>query len=194
MSGASSDFDPQELWQARPRSHPAVTLGEIHRRALRFQKQARRRQIEGWGCMAFMLLCYGTLWYAWRTGANWMVLVGSFLCLSGGILAGWRWTRFNSAEPLPDEGKTLVEAYRRNLIRLRDSRRNVFLQIYLPLIPGAALAWSGRLFTHNTLGLSDATDHLIAVLVLVLCGLAFLAGWLWNQHQADKLQRKLDDL
>ena len=110
------------------------------------------------------------------------------------MLACWRWRTMNSAEPVPEDGKALVEAYRRNLIRLHDLRRNVFLRIYLPLLPGAVLAFTGGLLQHNKLGLHDSTYRLIIVLFLLVMGSVIAIGWLVNQRIADKLQRKIGEL
>jgi hypothetical protein len=194
MSDAPSDFDPQRLWQARPTIHPPITLAELQRMARRFQKQGRRRQIEGWACIVFMLACFALIWFIRPPGSNWMTQIGGPLCLLGGILSGWRWRTMNVVEPPQGDATALARSYRNNLIRLRDTRRNVFLRIYLPILPGAALAWTGLLFRHNTLGLPEPVDHLIVALVMAILALIVLVGWLWNQHAADKLQRRIDDL
>jgi Flp pilus assembly protein TadB len=194
MTAASSDFDPQQLWQARPTVHAPVTLAELQRRARRFHRQGRRRRIEGWSCMIFSAGCLALIWFIHPPGSNWMTHIGGMLILLGCLVSGWRWRTMNVVEPPQGDAAALAKAYRNNLIRLRDGRNNVFLRIYLPLLPGAGLFFAGALSRHNTLGLPEATDHLIVALIVAIFALVFLIGWLWNQRQADRLQRKIEEL
>lgn len=195
MTAAASDFDPQELWQARPRTQPPITLGDIQRRARKFRKHARRRQIEGWlGIVFLALLAPVELWYGWRVGDNALILVGCVLTFAGAIFGCWRWRTMNSAEPMADESRTLVEAYRRNLIRLQAARGNLFVQVAAPCLPGIVIAYTGVFLQHDKNGLPDATFHLVIVLELLVMALVVAVTCLVNKRIADRLQRKIDEL
>jgi hypothetical protein len=192
MSDASSGFDPQQLWQGRPKVHTPVTLGEIHARADAFEKVSRRRRIEGWFCIVLGVVMIAPVWIRTET-ADWMFRYGGVLCLAGCVIVGWRWLRINSIQPLPSNGEALVEAYRNNLIRVRDGRREFFWRL-LAILPGAVMVFSARWLSRDSLGHTSPTDHLIMVFGLAAMALVVVSGWLWNKLQVERMQRKIDEL
>jgi hypothetical protein len=192
MNGAPSGFDPQQLWQARPTVHAPVSLADIQARAINFQNKARRQRMLTWVLVAMIAVM---VWIVWRLGrhGDWLMQLGEVLSLSGVLYGLWRWRRINAFGPLPQAGEALVEAYRNNLIRLRDGRRNI-IGIYAPAVAGTALIYLSSILSPNRTGRWVAADHLVVVLIAVIVGLIVLVGWLLNQREADRLQRKIDEL
>ncbi len=191
MTDASRGFDPQQLWQAQPKAFAPITLAEIHRRAQSFRRHALRRRITSWACAAL-----GALAMTWRLQKidSWMMQLGVVLLLLAVLFALWRWQAVNAIGPLPDEGEALVAAYRSNLVRLRDARRTIALWFIVPPLPGMALLLLGRWTQRHTPGLPIALDHFIVVLVTTIVGLSLAFSYVWNQREADRLQRKIDEL
>src|SRR6185312_10418421 len=102
MTAMSIDSDLQRLWQSRPSTQAPVTLDDVRRRARKFQRHARRRQIEGWiGMICCALLAPPALLYGWSVGRSWLTLLGGALTFAASILVCWRWRVINSAEPIP---------------------------------------------------------------------------------------------
>lgn len=191
MTDAAHGFDPQQLWQAQPKTYAPITLAEIHRRARGFRRDALRRRIASWVSVALAIVAM-----SWRLMkvTSWMMQLGAALTLVAVLFVLWRWQQINAVGPLPDEGEALVAAYRSNLVRLRDARRNIALWFIAPALPGMVLLVLGRWFQRHTTGLPIPLDHLIVVLVTTIVGLSLALSYLWNQRQADQLQRKIDEL
>ena len=120
--------------------------------------------------------------------------LGVVLLLLAVLFALWRWQAVNAIGPLPDEGEALVAAYRSNLVRLRDARRTIALWFIVPPLPGMALLLLGCWTQRHTPGLPIALDHFIVVLVTTIVGLSLAFSYVWNQREADRLQRKIDEL
>ena len=191
MTVAPSDFDLQQLWQGQQEVHAPVTLAEIHARALTFRKEAQRRRMFSWAVMAFGALVL--VWFAPRV-TGWMMQLGAALTALAMILVLWRWQRINAFGPLPGEGEALVQAYRTNLIRVRDARRTVMLWRIAPLLPGLVLVFLGRWFQLHAKGLSLAADHWVLLLTAVVAAVGLFLGYRRNQRHADALQGKIDEL
>ena len=191
MTDASRGFDPQQLWQAQPKAFAPITLAEIHRRAQSFRSHALRRRITSWAAAAL-----GALALIWRLpkAGSWMIQLGVVLTLLGALSFLWRWQTINTVGPLPSEGQALVAAYRSNLVRLRDARRNIALWLFAPALPGLTLCFLGRWFQRHTPGLPVQLDHLLVGLIMALLGVLLAFSYVWNQREADRLQRKIDEL
>ena len=190
MTVATSEFDPLGLWQAQPTAPAPITLAEIHARALAFRHQALRRRMVSW---AFMALAIAGLWFV-RDFTGWMMQLGAAWTMVAVVFVLWRWQRVNSAGPLAGEGEALIEAYRSNLIRLRDARRSVLAGRIVPLIPGLVMVFLGRWFQLHAKGLPVPVDHWIILLTVAVVGLAFGFAYLRHQRQARELQLRLDEL
>ncbi len=191
MTDTSQAFDPQQLWQAQPKAPAPVTLGEVRSRARRLRSDGLRSQIGSWVC-----LLAGAAAVGWRMRhvSSWMMQAGCVLLLAGALFCLLRWRRINSFGPLPDEGGALVAAYRSNLVRLRDARRSLAVWGIAPLAPGGVLLVLGRWTQRHTPGLPVALDHFIVLLATAMLAFALAAAYLWNQREADRLQRRLDQL
>jgi hypothetical protein len=190
MSGEPSGFDPQTLWQAQEKEYDPMTLAQIHQTAGAFERRIRRRNtIEYVGCVVVIAGFMPMLLHR----GSWMMQLSAALTMAAAVFVSWQLHRRGSAQPIP-QGDALIPTYRQELIRQRDALRSVFVWYLGPFIPGLALMTAGRWFQAHVPGRPLELDRLIIGLCVMIIVLAFGMVWLYHQRNADKLQKRIDEL
>jgi hypothetical protein len=190
MSGEPSGFDPQTLWQAQEKEYDPMTLAQIHQTAGTFQAKIRRRNAIEYAASVFVIAAFAPM-LLHRGG--WMMQAAAALIMAATVIVAWQLHRRGSAQPIP-QGDALIPAYKRELIRQRDALRSVLVWYLGPFIPGLALMTAGRWFQAHAPGRPLAVDHLIIGLCVAIIVLAFGMVWLYHQRNADRLQKRIDEL
>jgi hypothetical protein len=180
--------DIRNLWREQ-KTEESVTLDDIRRRATKFQKRIRDRNLVEYIAAAFVVVLFGL--YVWLL-AGMLVKIGSALCIVGSLFVVWQLHRRASAEPVPDAA--LLDFHRRALVRQRDALRSVWLWYLAPFVPGVALMILGRWFQSHASWRTLARDHEVILMAAAVVFLIFLAVWLLNVAAAAKLDRRIDDL
>jgi hypothetical protein len=135
-------WDPQGLWQAQTKELDPVTLAQIHAKAVTFEKQVHLRAACGYLSFGFGIVVASAT--ATLAPHQSLLMRAAYLCMILGLVfAGWQLFRRTSPQSMPLIGESLMDAYRRQLIRQRDAARTEFWWAILPLVPGLALMLAG---------------------------------------------------
>jgi hypothetical protein len=121
-----------------------------------------------------------------RVGAGLVVLAVPYVA--------WQLHRRGSAEGISAPGETLVDAYRRHLIRQRDAIRSVGSWYIGPFVPGLTLMWIGMWLGPLKPGMPLERKQISLVITGVFMIVVFVGVWLLNQWGARRLQKKIDEL
>jgi hypothetical protein len=185
-------WDPQGLWQAQTKELDTVTLAHIHAKAVTFEKQVHLRTACGYlsfgvaivvASATAVIVPHQTL--LMRAGYLGMIL--------GLVFAGWQLFQRTTPRSLPLLGESLMDAYRRQLIRQRDAARTEFWWAILPLVPGLALMLAGLWVKGPAPGGAERFYVSMAAFPAVLAaGFAFAAYLI--RRNVQRLQRMIDEL
>jgi hypothetical protein len=135
-------WDPQGLWQAQSKELDPVTLAHIHAKAVTLEKQVHLRTACGYLSFGFGIVVASAT--AALAPHQSLLMRAAYLCMILGLVfAGWQLFRRASPQSMPLIGESLMDAYRRQLIRQRDAARTEFWWAILPLVPGLALMLAG---------------------------------------------------
>ena len=110
------------------------------------------------------------------------------------LFVAWQLHRRGSTESTPQPGESLVEAYRRQLIRQRNALRTVGIWYLAPFVPGMALIMLGRWYQMHAPGRPIAQDRAIILASSAFVVLVMAAIWLLNLRGARRLQKRIDEL
>lgn len=191
MSGEPSDFDPQILWQSQAMEYDPMTLAQIHAKATTLQSKVRRRNVREYLASIVVIAAFSPVLLQ---RGSWLMQAGALLIIAATAFVAWQIHRRGSAQPAPDGGEALIDAYRQQLIRQRDALRSVGAWYLAPFAPGMALLMLGRWFQHHAAHRPIGLDHLVIALSTAAVALVFLVVWLVNRRGADRLQRRIDEL
>jgi hypothetical protein len=191
MSGEPSGLDPQGLWQSQPTEHDAMTLAAIHAKARTLETRVQvRNAVEYVACGAAMVGFAPAL----LNGQNWMIRAGAALIMLGVVFIAWQLHRRASAEASPQPGETLVEAYRRQLVRQRDALRSVGLWYIAPVVPGMVLFMLGARLQPHPHRMPPASADAAFLVAAGIVAFVFVGVWLLNLNAARQLQKRIDEL
>ncbi len=190
-SNHEPDIDPQGLWQSQKKEYDAMSLADIHLKARGFEKRVQRcNAVEYVACGVVIVGFAPPLLY----GPNWFMKAGAALVMLAVPFVAWQLHRRGSVDASPELGETLVDSFRRQMIRQRDALRSIGSWYLAPFVPGLVFLMIGTWFRTPRPGMSVERLHaslLIADAIMV----AILVGvWLLNQWGAKRLQKKIDEL
>ena len=185
--------DAKSIWQNQETEGTTVTLDDIRKRAARFQKRIRNRNLREY--IASVVVIAAFAFVAWQT-PGWMIKSGSALIVAATIFVAWQLHRRGRAQAVPDGATAggLLAFHREELVRQRDAVRSVWLWYLLPFQPGMALLMLGRYFQVHVPGRTLATDHLIIVFSSIVIALVFVIIMLLNLWGAARLQNRIHEL
>ena len=190
-SDLEPDIDPRGLWQSQNKEYDAMTLAQIHAKARTFENRIQRRNAVEYAACGVVIVGFAP---PLLFGPNWMMRVGAALIMLGTIYVGWQLHRRGSVDAPAAPGETLVDAYRRQLIRQREALRTIATWYLAPFMPGMALLMVGIWFRAPTPGVTVERAH-AGLLIMAGVWVAICVGiWLLNQHGAKRLQKKIDEL
>ena len=120
---------------------------------------------------------------------------GAGLIMLAILFVAWQLHRRGSTKSTPQPGESLVEAYRRQLIRQRNALRTVGIWYLAPFVPGMALIMLGRWYTMRAPARAEiAQDRAIILASSAFVVLVMAAIWLLNLRGARRLQKRIDEL
>jgi hypothetical protein len=123
-----------------------------------------------------------------------MARAGAGCLFLGLAYVAWQLHRRASPDATPQLGESVVEAYRRQLIRQRDAGRTGFWWYLAPLIPGMTLMLVGSWFGPHRPGASIALAHASVLICSALATLVFGGAMLYIRWGVRRLQRMIDEL
>lgn len=176
----------QQIWQSQPVEGIKMSVEEIRRRAGKFERRIvwrNRREIA-----ACVLVC-GMFAYFMVGAPNMGFRISYGLFIVGMIWVAIQLQRKASVRGLPESmgAASALQFFRGELVRQRDSVRNVWPWYLAPTVPGYVvlnMAW---------IAARPARWWQAAVFDVVVVGL-FIGIWKLNRWGASCLQRKIDEL
>jgi len=183
-----NDNDLKTLWKSQSTEAFTMPLPDIHRRAARFQRHIRLRNLLEYGAGLFVLGGFGC-YIVQFTGP--LMRAGSVLVMLATLFVLFELHRRGAARqpPGPGLGAASLDFHRAELARQRDALREVWRWYVAPFIPGVAVFRWG---VETELADSPAFAH--GMLANVCIALVFVAIALVNRWSASRLQRRLDEL
>jgi hypothetical protein len=180
-------FDPCRIWQEQETETMTLTLDDIRRKALAFERTIRRRNRREYlgGLVAIAASV--------AQGATMHDPLArlSFLLMAAGVaFVLWRLWSHGSAAPVPaDLGRASCLAFhRRELERQRDLLRGVWLWYVAPPVPGIAL------LTADAFYKGQGGRNWIAPVVAAAVGAGFWFIVKLNGWAADRLDRQVQEI
>lgn len=190
-SDREPDLDPQGLWQAQEKEYDPMTLADIHAKARTFESRIQLRNAREYVACGVVMALFALMLVV---SPNWMMKAGAGLVVAGTAFVAWQLHRRGSIQASPLHGETLVDAYRRQLIRQRDALRTVGWWYLAPMTPGMALLMTGMWFRTPKPGVPAERAHLAVLIVAGAWVLACAGIWRLNQKGAKRLQARIDEL
>ncbi|MGZ3272266.1 MAG: hypothetical protein ACXU82_21905 [Caulobacteraceae bacterium] len=190
-SNHEPDIDPQGLWQSQKKEYDAMTLADIHLKARRFESKVQRRNAVEYFACGIVIVGFAP---ALLFGPHWMMKAGAGLIMLAVPFVAWQLHRRGSVEASPEPGESLVESYRRQLVRQHAALRTVGSWYLAPFAPGLVAMMAGVWLAPLKPGVSIERKHASLLIATALVVVAFAAVWLWNQHGARRLQKRIDEL
>jgi hypothetical protein len=176
--------NPRELWQSQEVEKVAITIDEIQKRAARFERRIRRRNIVEYagGTSVIVLFVLAALRNpGWRA-------IPQYLLIAGVLYAMLQLHGRASARFMPRDValRASVQWHREELERHRAALRAIWRWYLLPLVPGLV-----------AILIVGAVEHGVTAFWYICCfGFpAVLAGiWALNRRAARRLDRQIDEL
>jgi len=185
MPDEMSPNDPRNLWQGQEVEKVILTVDEVQRRASRFERRVRNRNLREYIAGALVIVLSAnqivTRLHGWRMTPPVLIILGT-------IYVMFQLHRRGSARSLPgDVGlRGSIEFHRLELERQRDALRGVWHWYLLPFAPGlvATLVMAGI-----ARGINARLVGVGVMFVLIFVGVVALNNW-----GARKLDRKIEEL
>jgi uncharacterized membrane protein YecN with MAPEG domain len=189
----SGSHDAKTIWQNQETEGTTVTLQDIRRRAAKFQKRIRNRNLREYIASAVVIAAFAFV--AWNM-TGWMIKLGGVLTVAATIFTVWQLHRRGRAQAVPDGATAagLLAFHREELVRQRETVRTVWLWYLLPFLPGMALLMLGRYLQVHAPGRSIAADHMVIVFTSIIMALVFVIILLLNLWGAARLQNRIHEL
>ena len=192
-SDLEPDIDPQGLWQSQKKEYDPMTLAQIHAQAASFERLVHRRNAREYIGSGFGLAVAGAL-VVLLPGPGWVARAGAACLFLGIAYMAWQLHRRTSPDATPQVGESLVEAYRRQLIRQRDAGVTGFWWYLAPLIPGMALMMVGSWFGPHKPGVSIPIAHATILICAAMMVLVLGGTMLYIRRGVRRLQKMIDEL
>jgi hypothetical protein len=186
-----SDLDPQGLWRSQNKEYDPMTLADIHTKARAFDSRVQRRNAIEYIACGVVIVGFAPMLLH---GPNWMMQAGAALIMLGTVFVAWQLHGRGSVDASVEPGETLVDAYRRQLIRQRDAIRSVGSWYLAPFAPGMTLLLIGMWFRAPKPGVPIERAHMGVMIASAINIALFVCIWLLNLRGAKLLQKRIDDL
>lgn len=176
--------DVRQLWQTQEVQKVTITIDEIQRRAARFERRIRRRNIREYVVAALIITLFA--WQAvrqpgWRASPQ-------YLLIAGVLYAMFQLHQRASARSMP-AGAALTASlrwHRKELERQSAALRAMWRWYLLPFAPGLAASL-----------IVAALQHRINLVWYICCFVfpaAFIGVWALNRRAAGCLDRRIEEL
>lgn len=185
-------WDPQGLWQAQTKELDAVTLAHIHAKATTFEKQVHLRTALGYLTIGFSIVLASAV-AAFLPHQPWLMRAGYICMILGLVYAALQLFKRTAPQSLPLLGESLVDTYRRQLVRQRDAARTEFWWAILPTVPGLVLLYAG-LWVKGPApgGILRFYISMMVLPVFLAVGFSFAAYLI--RKNVKRLQKMIDEL
>jgi hypothetical protein len=178
----------QKLWQDQPVEGIKMSIEEIHRRAGKFERRIRFRNVREY---VTSLIAVGLFMYFFATSHDSLsrVTFGLFIAAMLWIVVSLHWK--GSAKKLPQGVDTVtgLRLYRTELERQRDVVRNVWWWYLAPLVPGFVVYTIGYALKFPR----PASLLGLALMDVIVAGM-FYVIWRINQRAARCLDKMITEL
>jgi hypothetical protein len=185
-------WDPQGLWQAQTKELDTVTLAHIHAKAITFEKQVHLRTTAGYLAIGFAIVVSSAA--AALVPHQSLIMRASYICMIVGLVfTAWQLFRRTAPQSMPLLGESLMDAYRRQLVRQRDAARTEVWWSLLPIVPGLLLMFAGIWLKGPAPG--GAQRFYLSMMILpVLLTLGFSFAAYLIRRNVQRLQKLIDEL
>lgn len=182
--------DWKDLWQSQPVERVTMSLEEIRRQAVSFQRKIRLRNLREYAAVAFIVVFFSFSIFKFPDG---LTRTGCALLIAGVLYVAWQLHRRGSAKAVAADmaSETCIAFHRRELERQRDAVRAVWSWYLGPMVPGMAVIMLAGLLANP--GHLAHPGRFVGAYAVVVALVFFLVGRM-NQRAAHKLQRKIDAL
>jgi hypothetical protein len=185
-------WDPQGLWQAQTKELDPVTLAHIHAKAVTFEKQVHLRTACGYLAMGFGIVAASAS-AALLPKLSLLMRAGEVCLVLGLVFSAWQLFKRTAPQSLPLLGESLIDTYRRQLVRQRDAARSEFWWSILPTLPGLALVFVGIWLKGPAPGGTLRFQlSIVALTVMLTVGFSFAAYLI--RRNVQRLQKMIDEL
>jgi len=177
--------DLRNVWQNQTVEANQMSLDELRRKAGKFQKRIRNRNLREYAASAFAVAAFG--YYIWRFPP---LRLGSGLMIAATLYMVYQLHTRGAAKTVPAAlgMGTCRDFHRRELEQQRDLLRDIWKWYLLPFVPGL-LAFVAVPVMHL------APDKWLRVVpFILLCAVFFYGVASLNQRAARRLQRQIDEL
>ncbi len=179
---------PQQLWQSQPIDNAKISAAAISRRAGKFERRIRRRNLREYVSSFVAIVMFG-YFFAKDTAILSRVAYILFIAGLGWVVVQLHRKGAPRSMPAAAGGSTSLQFFRAELERQRDAVRTVWSWYLAPLVPG---------FVFLTLAvmLSSPSSARMVRITLADGTVAALFFFVWklNQRAARCLQRTIDEL
>ncbi len=176
--------DPQQLWQSQPVENAKMSVDAIRRRAGRFERRIRNRNLREYVSSLVAVAMFG---YFFAKDDAVLARIAYVLFIGGLVWVVVQLHRKGSVRSMPaaSEASASLQFFRAELERQRDAVRNVWSWYLAPLVPGFLVLTIAAIAAGRMLRIT-LTDAGVAAL--------FFFVWKLNQRAARCLQRTIDEL
>ena len=177
--------DLKNVWQNQTVEANQMSLDEIRRKAGKFQKRIRNRNLREYAASVLVIAAFG--YYVWRFPE---VRLGSGLIIAATLYMVYQLHTRGAAKTIPAALGlgTCLDFHRRELELQRDLLRDIWKWYLLPFVPGL-LAFVAVPVMHLPPG-----KWLRTVPFILLCAVVFYGIGSLNQRAARRLQWQIDEL
>ena len=179
--------DMRQVWQNQSVNPIQMSLDEIRKKAEKFQRRVRWRNIREYLGAVLVVAIFGS--FFWRYDSM-LPCIGSALVIAGTLYMMYQLHKRGSAKIVPADlaSRTCLDFHRRELERQRDLLRDVWRWYLLPFVPGMVVFVVGLAIQH------PAGRWATAGVGLAFCAIVFFLIGQLNRWAARKLQRQIDGL
>jgi len=177
--------DLKNVWQNQTVEANQMSLDELRRKAGKFQKRIRNRNLREYAASAFAVAAFG--YYIWRFPP---LRLGSGLMIAATLYMVYQLHTRGAAKTVPAAlgMGTCRDFHRRELEQQRDLLRDIWKWYLLPCVPGL-LAFLAVPVMYLAPG-----KWLGVVPLILLCAVFFYGIASLNQRAARRLQQQIDEL
>lgn len=182
----SPETQARNLWQTQKTESIRMSLEQLQKRAVRFERRIRRRNAREYMAAAAVAVFFG---FEFARTDDVLVRIGFGLLIAAMAYVCWQLYRRGSSQELPfDAGRSsFLEFQRRELERQRDLVSRVWRWYLGPMIPGLVVLQAAFVRAKpNQFGLALG---LFTFYAATFVGIAWL-----NKNAARKLQREIEEL
>jgi hypothetical protein len=168
-----------------------MTLAAIHEKARRFDRRIQGRNAREYIACGVVMVGFAPALFL---HFHWLMKLGAAWTILATVFVAWQLHRRASNDGLPAPGETLVDAYRRQLVRQRDALRSIGSWYIGPFAPGMAMMLTGMWLGGPKPGVPVERAHASLLISAVFVILVFFGVWWLNQWAAKRLQKRIDEL